>query len=110
MARASNHVVSWRSNMRFILCTASMRHCTEGDVDFALKLSFYPVTSSCEARKDLGKSLSGCASPGDSEKFYLGMLAKQAGQFGADVAGDAYDTCSYLWHSMSSALCYIPCD
>ena len=94
--------------MRFMLCTASMRHCTEGSFDFALKLSFYPVTSSREATEDLAKSLSGCASPGDSDKFYLGMLAKQAGQFGADVAGDVYDTCSYLWHSMFSASYYIP--
>ena len=58
--------------MRFILCTASMRHCTEGDVDFALKLSFYPVTSSREARKDLAKSLSGYVLPVTVTSFAWG--------------------------------------
>jgi hypothetical protein len=39
----------------------------------------------------------------------LGMLAKQAGEFGTDVPGDIYYACSYLWHSMLEALYYIPC-
>jgi len=58
--------------MRFILCTASMRHCTEGNFDFALKLSFYPVTSSREAREDLAKSLSGCVLPVTATSFTSG--------------------------------------
>ena len=100
MARASPPVVLGRLNMRFMLCTTSMRHCREGNFDFALKLSFYPVTSSREATEDLAKSVSGYASPGDSDNSYLRMLAKQASQFGTDVPGDIYYTCSYLCHSM----------
>jgi len=36
----------------------------------------YRMISAGQAREDITQFLPGCASPGDSDKFYLGMLAK----------------------------------